>query len=118
MLPTIVTGAECRCTFGSERNPFNVVPRGLTLNGLPIGTENDNVVGVNFISFKECFSPNNPTVWLGVAYCLPVITGPWRGSEFVTHTGAGILNMASTLQCQWNGIIFFTQSGQTGTSNT
>ena len=118
----VCAGASLMCSFGAAPSSLVVLPAGRVLTQTPAATIMDHGPMVNIMPFGMCNSLANPTVAsataaaLGVLTpmpCVPVTTAPWIvGAPTVLIGDKPALNNASTLMCNWGGVIQITMPGQ------
>ena len=118
----VCTGASLMCSFGAAPSSLVVLPAGGVLTQTPAATIMDHVPMLNIMPFGMCNSLANPTVASATAAalgtltpmpCVPVTTAPWIvGAPTVLIGDKPALNNASTLMCNWGGVIQITMPGQ------
>ncbi len=120
-----VTGAMCKCTFGTTPSPLTAIPKGslVTAENCVAATILDHIPSANVAPFGMCSSLANPTVASATSAaagvltpmpCVPVTPAPWTpGSPTILINNAVALNDTSTLMCSWAGVISITYAGQT-----
>lgn len=116
-------GAALSCPFGTAASTLTVTPEKKVFGGMPLAAIDDNKPMVNIIPFGMCSSLANPQVASATAAafgvltpmpCMPAVISPWiPGSPTVLVAGKPALNQASTLMCNWGGLIQVTNPGNT-----
>lgn len=120
----VTLGANLMCSFGMSPGTLVVTPSGPLnlIEGKPAATIFDFAPFVNITPFGLCSSIANPVTAsltaaaLGVltpGACTPVTT-PWKpGSPTLLIGGKPALNVTSTCQCAYGGVITITNGGAT-----
>lgn len=116
-------GATLSCPFGLAPSTLVVTPEKKVFSSMPVAAIDSNKPMVNILPFGMCTSLANPQVSAATAAalgvltpmpCMPVITAPWTpGSPTVLIAGQPALNQASTLTCNWGGVIQVVNPGTT-----
>lgn len=124
MVPHVVNGATLMCSFGVAPSTLTVLPVNRMLSSQqPAATIMDHKPMLNIMPFGMCLSLANPQVAaatsaaLGVLTpqpCIPATVAPWvPGSPTLLLGNQPCLNMTSTCNCMWAGIITVVNPGQT-----
>jgi len=116
-------GAKMKCSFGMSPSTLIPTPKTVLTSNVMAANILDNVPMLNIPPFGMCQSPSNPMVAAATAAamgtptpmpCIPVTPTPWTpGAATVMLCNAPALDISSTLNCIWAGVITFTDSGQT-----
>lgn len=121
----VVTGAVCKCAFGTIPCALQVTSQAACMaEGVPIATIQDMQPGINLKSFGMCTSLVNPAVAAATAAALGVLTpqpcsmvpaGPWITSNpKVLVGGIPCLESGAALMCGIGaGCIRVVMPGQT-----
>lgn len=123
MVPHVVNGAMLMCSFGVAPSTLVVLPVNRMLSSnQPAATIMDHKPMVNIMPFGMCTSLANPAVAsatsaaMGVLTpmpCVPATPAPWvPGSPTVLLANQPCLNMTSTCNCIWAGVITVANPGQ------
>lgn len=123
----VVTGAQCKCSFGTASSNLQVTSQTQYLvEGKPVATIQDMQPDTNIQSFGMCISLANPAVAAATAAALGVLTpmpcmvkptGPWVPTNSkLMAAGIPCLTNEATLTCGLGaGTITITVPGQTKT---
>jgi hypothetical protein len=125
MAKYVCNGGKLKCSMGSRKSDFGVIPVRLAqvrIKGNLMGTIMDNKPFVNIRPFGQCQSLANPLVAAATAACngklqkmpcIPNTTTPWIGGKTrVCICGEPTVLDNSKLTCAWLGIIEVTNAGQ------
>jgi hypothetical protein len=118
----VVKGALMSCSFGTGPGSLTVTRPNITAGGSDAANIQDFAPSTNIPKFVMCNATMNPDVIKNTAAangvhtpapCSPATTMPWKpGAKKVLITNQPALDDASTLSCQWQGVISITSAGQ------
>lgn len=123
MAQLVAMSAMMSCSFGVAPATLIVAVPTVTAEMKPAANIMDNKPIANIPPFGMCNSMSNPTVAAATAAalgvltpmpCVPVTAAPWApGSATVTLRGMPALQNSSTCNCNWGGVITFSNAGTT-----